>query len=311
MSNSVQNTGHADIVEGLDGQWWGVALGVRPQNGNFSHIQLGRETFLFPVTWEENWPVFNHGRPIEEVIDVLFDHSPTARYIDNFTSHTLDPSFYFLRAPYKPFHSLTAKPGFLRLDGNPYAVGDRDSPALLLRKQTSYTETFESELQFRPTSNLTEAGLTVFYGDLLHNEIGIIGDSSARWIILRTATQTQQVGPWALVTTNASTTTTSFVQLRTVDVPVKLKIMANPTSYSLGFAEGSNATFQFPVTFDASSVSLPTAGGFFFKGVSFGVYNTGNGRPTLAPADFAYWDQTPSPPQINGNETTSHDPSPL
>jgi hypothetical protein len=31
--------------------------------------------------------------------------------------------------------------------------------------------------------------------------------------------------------------------------------------------------------------------GFFFKGASFGIYNTGNGKPTLCPADFAYWKQ--------------------
>jgi hypothetical protein len=33
--------------------------------------------------------------------------------------------------------------------------------------------------------------------------------------------------------------------------------------------------------------------GFFFKGAAFGVYNTGNGKPSLAPADFEYWKQTP------------------
>jgi beta-xylosidase len=41
MSLPVQDTGHADIVQAQDESWWGVALGVRPQNGNFSHIQLG------------------------------------------------------------------------------------------------------------------------------------------------------------------------------------------------------------------------------------------------------------------------------
>lgn len=45
LNNNVQNTGHADITEGADGRWWGVALGVRPQNGNTSHIQLGQYRF--------------------------------------------------------------------------------------------------------------------------------------------------------------------------------------------------------------------------------------------------------------------------
>jgi beta-xylosidase len=44
-SLSVQSTGHADIVEGPDGQWWGTCLATRPQGGNFSHQQLGMPLF--------------------------------------------------------------------------------------------------------------------------------------------------------------------------------------------------------------------------------------------------------------------------
>jgi len=38
---------------------------------------------------------------------------------------------------------------------------------------------------------------------------------------------------------------------------------------------------------------VPPVNNFFFKGAAFGVYNTGNGRPTLNPADFVCWNQTP------------------
>jgi hypothetical protein len=96
--------------------------------------------------------------------------------------------------------------------GNSYAPGDRDSAALLLRKQTSYDESFETELEFNPSDNLTEAGVTIYYGDLLHNEIGITGGqngSKERFIIVRTIVQATQVGPWTLTTTNATITTES------------------------------------------------------------------------------------------------------
>lgn len=46
----VQATGHADFLEGDDGKWWGVALGVRPQNSNFSHQQLGMLFQIVPST---------------------------------------------------------------------------------------------------------------------------------------------------------------------------------------------------------------------------------------------------------------------
>ena len=58
----IQNVGHADMVELKDGSWWGVALGSRPRGGFYDggnvkysfggyYRNLGRETFLFPITW--------------------------------------------------------------------------------------------------------------------------------------------------------------------------------------------------------------------------------------------------------------------
>ncbi|KAF9467557.1 glycoside hydrolase family 43 protein [Collybia nuda] len=295
LTNPVQDTGHADFVQGVDGRWWGVALGVRPQNGDFNHIQLGRETFLFPVTWESGWPVFNAGKPISEHIEgVLQDKSPLESYLNDFTSRTLDPSFYFIRNPYKPFHTLRA--GALQLNANSYALGDRDSAALIVRKQMSYQETFETSLSFVPTNNLTEAGISIYYGDMLHNEIGITGDSnggSNRFIVVRTIVQAKQVGPWALTTANATVITTRYVSLSSPDTPVRLTIVGNSTSYALGYAEGADKEFTFPATIDSSALSIAPTGGFFFKGAAFGAYNTGNGKPSLVPADFGYWKQVP------------------
>ncbi|KAK7039419.1 glycosyl hydrolase [Favolaschia claudopus] len=295
MSLPVQDTGHADFVQAPDGSWWGVALGVRPQDGNFNHQQLGRETFLFPVTWEDGWPVFNNGQPISEHIEgVLEDKSPTSTYFNQFVSHTLDLSFYFLRTPYKAFHSLTARQGFLRLNANSFALGDRDNPALLLRKQTSYEETFETQLDFAPRDNLTEAGVTIFYSDQLHNDIGVVGDGNGgRMIVTRMNVQAVQGGPWALTYTNSTVATVNHIPLTSRTGPVKFQIIGNSTSYSLGYAEGNSTEFSFPLIIDAVLLSVPPVGGFFFKGASFGLYNTGNGKPSLALADFKYWKQTP------------------
>ncbi len=82
---------------------------------------------------------------------------------------------------------------------------------MILRKQSSYSEEFEVQIDFTPGTALNEAGVTVFYGDLLHSEMGVVGDGGAtgsgRMIIVRTAVQAEQVGPWALTTANATTIT--------------------------------------------------------------------------------------------------------
>jgi len=58
--NYVQNTGHGDLFQDRQGQWWVVLLGVRQRQGRFI---MGRETFLSPVAWEAGgWPVI---QPVE------------------------------------------------------------------------------------------------------------------------------------------------------------------------------------------------------------------------------------------------------
>lgn len=55
-SYPIQCIGHGDLVESPCGDWFMVMLGTRPRNGC---AELGRETFLAEVKWEEDWPVVN------------------------------------------------------------------------------------------------------------------------------------------------------------------------------------------------------------------------------------------------------------
>lgn len=70
----IQNTGHMDLIEGDDGKWIAVFLGVRPvfaarevggAMGMPTH--LGRESFMATVEWVDGWPVVNNRKPIELV----------------------------------------------------------------------------------------------------------------------------------------------------------------------------------------------------------------------------------------------------
>ncbi|QCB94700.1 glycoside hydrolase family 43 protein [Cellulomonas shaoxiangyii] len=54
----VVNVGHADLVEAADGSWWALALASRLSDGI---DLLGRETFLLPVDWVDDWPVLAPG----------------------------------------------------------------------------------------------------------------------------------------------------------------------------------------------------------------------------------------------------------
>jgi beta-xylosidase len=54
-NNYIQYTGHCDIFQGKQGEWWGVCLGVRKDQGG--RFPMGRETFLLSATWSAGgWP---------------------------------------------------------------------------------------------------------------------------------------------------------------------------------------------------------------------------------------------------------------
>jgi hypothetical protein len=64
LNTTVQNTGHADLVQRPDGSWAMVFLGVRARGGTPHWHVLGRETFACEIVWdEEGWP--RPGEPIE------------------------------------------------------------------------------------------------------------------------------------------------------------------------------------------------------------------------------------------------------
>ncbi|MGK9147145.1 glycoside hydrolase family 43 protein [Plantibacter flavus] len=61
VSSPVQNVGHADLVEGPDGRWSAVYLGVRARGSTPGFHVIGRETFLAGIDWVDGWPSFDVG----------------------------------------------------------------------------------------------------------------------------------------------------------------------------------------------------------------------------------------------------------
>lgn len=97
----IQNTGHMDLIEGDDGKWIAVFLGVRPvfkarevggAKGMPTH--LGRESFMAPMEWVDGWPVVNRRKPIELVgqAEGLTLVPEASSFVDNFDQERMyDP----------------------------------------------------------------------------------------------------------------------------------------------------------------------------------------------------------------------------
>lgn len=103
----IQNTGHADLVQGPDGSWWLVLLGVRAGGGSPGWHVLGRETFLAPVSWVDGWPVVGELSPVMPAPAWPLWPGPVAPRRDDFDLSELQPLWVSLRD--RPVEHCTTK----------------------------------------------------------------------------------------------------------------------------------------------------------------------------------------------------------
>jgi beta-xylosidase len=75
--------------------------------------------------------------------------------------------------PLKQCYTLTERPGHLRLYGNCYDLASPEAPAMLLRKQTSYTESLEVQMQFSPRKVGYEAGIVLWWSQYSYATYGL------------------------------------------------------------------------------------------------------------------------------------------
>ncbi|WP_194924454.1 glycoside hydrolase family 43 protein [Catenulispora pinisilvae] len=111
----VQNTGHADLVQGPDGSWWMVFLGVRPGGGTPGWHVLGRETFLAPVEWVDGWPVVGEVTSDLSGIPWPLQEQADEPVRDDFDDSSLRPQWISLRDRPEEFCTTAERPGWLTL----------------------------------------------------------------------------------------------------------------------------------------------------------------------------------------------------
>ena len=58
-TNKMDWRSHADLTEGPNGKYYAVFLGIRPNEKD--RVNAGRETFMLPVDWSGEFPVFENG----------------------------------------------------------------------------------------------------------------------------------------------------------------------------------------------------------------------------------------------------------
>ncbi|KAF4544217.1 Glycosyl hydrolases family 43 [Lasiodiplodia theobromae] len=280
----VGSCGHADLVEDEQGRWWAVFLGVRKgggAGGAGGMSVFGRETFLVPVTWVDDWPVFNGGKRVGLVGEAegLYQLASSPAWRDDFGAEKMQLGWYRKNTPVVEDFSLTERRGFLRLYGGPYTLSTPACPTLFLRKQTHDPVTWETKLSFRPDSPRTEAGAVVYWNQHTYSSIGI-----------RKTPGNRTPGGRIIRFRNAEGETTDY-ELQSLESDVVLTIKSDH-GYELGFRELGLQSEKVEVKWlgrvSSEVMTRNPDVGAAFTGMMFGLYEFGELEQCFAPADFEY-----------------------
>jgi beta-xylosidase len=185
-----QTVGHADLFQDASGNWWGACLATR-SGPAWEIYPMGRETVLFPVTWEQGeWPVVDPigGRmsgplpPVNKQIPKVGPFLEEPEAVDFTPGSKLPGSFLFWRPPAEPLftisppehnNSLKITPSRVNLTTDAVYDPTVEGMGFVARKQTATLFDLTVDLLFTPTEADVEAGVTVFLTEYQHMDLGI------------------------------------------------------------------------------------------------------------------------------------------
>ena len=279
--NWVNSTGHGDILELNDGRNYMVLLGIRNQIERGSN--MGRETFLVPLTWEREpfewketkhlWPVVapETGR-VEILNDVIFNNSvqnKVTHFADNFDTTKLDLNWNFRRYPIEDVYKINNQENRLNLFCHPNQIKERGRAALLGFKQTESDFEYLTQMYFQPNSSDSEAGISLFQKDDNYINFTIIKKGDKHHL---------QV----YVVKNGEILELIKDELKQYKGNIKLKVIAYKDVYKLYY---SLKGMHFKLFTSLEGSYLKSNG---YTGAHLGLYATGNGKNNQDFASFDY-----------------------
>jgi len=272
-ANKVDWAGHADLVKGPGDKYYGVFLAVRPNEKN--RVNTGRETFILPVDWSGEFPVFENGLiPLEPKMKMPkgvtenktgkegFFPNGNFTFKDNFTSDKLDYRWIGLRGPREKFIT-TSKKG-LTITPFDTNIKELKPTSTLFYRQQHNSFSLTTTIEYKPKSDKDLAGVVALQNEGSNYVFGITMKDKDYYVVLQKNQKTRR---------DAAINSTIVASAK-IDVkkPVQLQIKANGDEYV--FSYSINGVDFVPVSGPVSGDILSTdvAGGF--TGCLLGLYAT-------------------------------------
>ena len=266
----ISGVGHADLVELEDGRWYAVALGWRLVEGKYGI--LGRETFLVPVSWEQepytwkeerwSWPVFSPatGKVELEYPAPLGAATRQADYSfrDDFASQSRPLEWNFRRTPAADFIEIDEVAGELRMRLLPTAIGEREQYAFTGIRQRHFEFEAITSMELVVEEARAEAGMALIQNDrsaLLFT----LSDGALRLVHNRDGEVTQ------------------LAQANFDGDAVRLKVMGDYVDLGFHYSADGEDWRTLIAGVDGSVLAPERIGGYNYTGVYIGLYGSMNG----------------------------------
>jgi len=260
----IASTGHADLVQTFEGEWWAVFLGTRLYDQEYHNT--GRETFLLPVRWQDEWPVilepgtavpWQLERPdIQPARKDIPPQSGNFVWRDDFDRPELKLDWTKLRTSQTQWAGLDVAGGTIALSALPIRLKEKAQPAFLGRVQQHLE--FEASTRMElPRSEGISAGLVAFQSSDYHYYLGVRRTGEGYSIFLEAVNN----GAADILARADFTTAATHVVLGMEQFDAKLKFYYSVTpSENIDLAQGV----------DAKPLSTQVAGGFV--GTTVGIH---------------------------------------
>lgn len=277
--NKVDWAGHADLVEGPDGKYYGVFLAIRPNNKD--RVNIGRETFILPVDWSGEFPVFENGLvPMEPKLKMPagvenktgmegFLPNGNFTFADDFTSDKLDYRWIGLRGPREEFATLIEK----GLQIKPFQANIKElkPTSTLFFRQQHNTFSYAVTMDYKPASGTDLAGIVCLQSENSNYVFGITKKGEETVLVLERNQKLRR--NQEMVSKVIGSTKIDISQ------PVRLKVSANHDDYEFSYSTNGTGFEILGGTVAGDILSTNVAGGF--TGCLIGLYATSSNSVTF------------------------------
>jgi len=285
--NPVTCTGHADMVQTQNGDWYAVFLGCQPYDGR--NFNTGRQTFMLPVKWtDDGWPVIlqpNTSVPLTvKKPNLPADKAPEVAttgnisFTDNFDSDKLHYRWVGIRGPGSKWYAISKEDKALYIQPRADLLSNQSNPSYLGTRQQNNNFSCTVSMMAQPDTKDCIAGLVAFQDDDNYYAINVKVESGKLTEVAfekpsapvrggrggrgtrgtRGATQPQAIEP------QVSKTLPNNIK------SIELKIEGEGPITRLYYKTGNGQFTQLGDDLESSFLSTDTAGGF--QGVTLGMF---------------------------------------